>query len=307
MLSLRFGHLEKNLASGSKIEVDNFVFGRRNRQCPKRAQQFVRKVAECKPDIFWLWKDEFIKPKILKAIKRVSPKTKIVMWWGDQRGNISPPLIRARKGYLDALFMTNADAKQVKMFRGLGIKQVHTFYHSFSLDEFKLWKIPVKYQVFFGGTCFKPSKFPLSRLRARFINAVHRKFKLTVHGGGWSFPTKRWVLRPEYAKILRCADINVGINHYDVKRYYNRRLFESVASGRLHITYYVPGMEKHFKNHKHLVWFRSIDEGLKLIRYYLNHPEKRKAVAMQGRRFFIEHHSWPVRAKQFEKLIEKIV
>ncbi|GAF91079.1 unnamed protein product, partial [marine sediment metagenome] len=101
--------------------------------------------------------------------------------------------------------------------------------------------------------------------------------------------------------------INLGMNHYHMTRYYNRRLFESVASGRLHITYYIPGMEIHFKNKKHLVWFKTVEQGIKLVKYYLNNPEEREQIAKQGRDFFIKNHSWPVRTQQFVNKIKKML
>ena len=130
---------------------------------------------------------------------------------------------------------------------------------------------------------------------------------MVVHGGGWKFPTEKWILRPVYAKALRKANINLGMNHYHMLRYYNRRLFESVGSGKLHITYYIPGMEKHFKNHEQLVWFKTPKQGINLIRHYLRNPEKREKVAQQGREFFIKHHSWPARIKQFKNILNKIL
>jgi hypothetical protein len=269
-------------------------------------KDFITKYYDFKPDIFFFWKDQQIPVSFLTKLKNKSPKTKFVMWYGDQRGYVVPDLIAHRQGLIDALLMTNDDPEQVKMYNRFGIPNVFTFYHSFSTDEFQCFPTPISHQIFFGGNNFKYNKFPLSRFRVNFVSIVNKRFKLLVYGGGWAFTQKRWVLRPDYAKVLRRANMNLGINHYDVTRYYNRRLFECVASGRMHITYYIPGMEKHFENRKHLVWFKTVPEGIKLIKYYLKKPEKREEIAKVGRDFFIKHHSWPVRAKQFVKLLGKI-
>jgi len=274
---------------------------------PKIIKRSIAIIGDMKPDILWLTKDTHLSSKLIKSYKNAYPKMKIVMWYGDQRGNVIPPLIAQRKGLLNALLVTNEWPAQFKMYKEYGIKHVMTFYHSFSTDEFKLWNTPTTHDVFFGGSKFSPKKFPLCRFRAKFIQAVHGNFKLVVHGGGWPFPTERWLLRPKYAQALRKGKVNLGINHYSIPCYFNRRMFESVASGRPHITYYIPGMEKYFINRKHLVWFKSITEGLKLINFYLKHDKERERLAKVGRNFFIERHSWPVRVKDLRKKLERIL
>jgi hypothetical protein len=273
---------------------------------PSLKNEIIGKIKEHDPDVFFILKEPYLN-KILPLIRKTLPKTKIVMWYGDQRGYTIPTLLKSRRGMLDALLVTNTDGKQIKMYRNkLKLSHIYTFYHSFSTEEFQLWPIAPKFDVFFGGTNFSPTKFPLSRFRRKLITAIHNKFKMVVHGGGWSFPTQKWILRPVYAKALRKAKINLGINHYDIKRYYNRRLFESVGSGRLHVTYYIPGMESHFKNHEHLVWFKSVPEAIKLISHYLKNEKAREKIAKQGREFFIKHHSWTARVKTLKDILGRL-
>lgn len=310
VLSIRHTFLEKNLGSLG-VEIPPFGYTKHDRKSPITRAAWVtrllQQVGDFKPDILWIMKDPHVTPAVLKRVKKQNQKTKIVMWYGDQRGMVIPDLVRQRRGLLDGLFITNEDPAQIKMYRDYGIKHIRTFYHSFSTDEFKPYKRKLEYQVFFGGSNFASSKFPLSELRRRLITAVHNKFKLVVHGGKWPFPTKKWILRPTYAKELRKAIVNLGINHYDITRYYNRRLFESVASGRMHLTYYIPGMEKHFKNKNHLVWFRTVDECVQQISYYLKNYKERELIAKNGREFFIKYHSWPVRSAQLVNLFRGIL
>lgn len=272
----------------------------------KKMTGYIRKIIDLDPDIFLFMKDGHITPAMLRMLKKNTKRTKFVMWYGDQRGYVIPPLLNKREGLLDALLITNEDQRQHKMYRNKVCPNVFTFYHSFSTEEFKLTPTKLEHDVFFGGSNFKSTKFPLSAFRKKFICRVNKEFDLVVHGGGWPFKTEKWLLRPQYAKALRTTKLNLGINHYDMKRYYNRRLFECVASGRLHITYYIPGMEKHFKNNEHLIWFKSIPEGINKIKYYLHNFEEREKIAAQGRKFFVKHHSWPVRVKQLENILNKL-
>jgi hypothetical protein len=305
IVSIRNQFLEKEVRKLGH-EVLSFGFGRRGRYDSKMLNKFVRFVAENKPDFLWFLKDPHITPKALNRIKTICPKTKLIMWYGDQRGYVIPPLIAQRREFLDGLFVTNSDQQQISMYKNaINSNHVYTFYHSFSTEEFQEWPRKITHGVFFGGSNFNITKFPMCKLRRNFIARVHRNFKLVVHGGGWPFKTEKWLQRHHYAKELRKAHINLGINHFDMERYYNRRLFECVASGRLHITFYIPGMERHFKNKKHLVWFKNIKNGLALIDYYLKNSEEREEIAANGRQFFIKNHSWPVRAKQLIKLFSK--
>lgn len=309
-MSVRHTFLEKDLMELG-VDIKPFGYTKNDRKSPSTraawSNKLIVRIRDLKPDIFWIMKDPHITPKLLSKIRKASPKTKVVMWYGDQRGMIIPDLVKQRKGLIDGLFITNESKSQLKMYRKFGIRHVRTFYHSFSTDEFKPYKRRLDHQVFFGGSNFSPKKFPLSALRRQLVMAVNNNFKLVVHGGKWPFPTEKWILRPLYAKELRKAIVNLGINHYDVTRYYNRRLFESVASGRLHLTYYIPGMEKHFRNKEHLVWFKSVDEGIKEIKYYLKNYKERERIAKNGRDFFIKHHSWPVRSKQLLRLLKGVL
>jgi len=307
VLSIRKQHLEDCLDALPEFKVYTFTFGRRKRADPARHTALINYVRKIKPHVFFIWKHDFILPGTLARIKRASPKTKILMWYGDLRGNQVVPLIRARIPFLDGLLITNNAPQQLEMYRQAGIPFVHTFYHSFSTDEFQLWDKPITHDVFFGGSNFGVQKFPLSLFRRQLIGKINNRFNLVVHGGGWKFPTQNWILRQRYAKELRKAHINIGVNHYSVLRYYNRRLFECVGSGKLHITHYIPGMEKHFVHRKHLLWFHTPEQAIKQIQYYLNNPEEREQIAKQGRAFFIKNHSWPVRTKQFAHIIKKLL
>jgi len=306
LASMRSSPLEQALPSAG---ITPIILGvnHKNIKSPKAIEKAITLIGDEKPDILWLTKDTHLSKELIRRFKKAHPKMKTVMWFGDQRGNVLPPLVAERKQFLDALLITNEWPKQIKMYKRHGIKHVMTFYHSFSTDEFQLFNIPSTYDVFFGGSRFNPKKFPLCKFRFQLINAVHNKYKLVVHGGGWPFPTKQWLLRPKYAQALRTAKLNIGINHYDIPGYFNRRLFESVASGRFHITHYIPGMEKYFVNRKHLAWFKTIPEGLALINFYLKHPKERERVAKLGRDFFIEYHSWPVRIKELRQKLERVL
>lgn len=279
---------------------------KRSGNTEKEISNFIDCFSAKKPDFFLFSKDEQLSPTILKTLKSVSPNTKFIMRYWDQRGGI-PPLIRSRLGLIDILLINNEDEQQFKMYKDAGIQHVFTAHHGIPPNEFQEFACPITNDVFFGGNNFNHKKFPLSAFRYTFMLRVHKVFNLIVYGNGWPFKTRQRVPRHIYARVLRAAHINLGMNHYgNVVRYYDRRLFECMGSGRLHITHYIPGMEKDFENGKHLVWFRTIPEGLNLIQKYLKYPAAREQIAANGRKLVLEQHSFEVRALQLKEILERV-
>lgn len=282
-----------------------FVFSYLKRKGNTRSElnNFINSFSKEKPDILFFYKDEELTPTMLKRLKSISPATKFVMTYWDQRGCI-PPVIMERRGLLDALLINNEDPAQFAMYKTFGIPKVFTFHHGFPINEFRDLGIKPTYNIFFGGNNFNHGKFPLSKFRYDFITRVYKLFgKMVVYGSGWPFPTKKSVPRNVYAQVLQTAHINLGMNHYSILRYYDRRLFECMASGRVHITKYVPGMEKHFENYKHLIWFNSMKEGLNAIQSMIKYPQKREMIAAAGKKLMCEQHSFDVRAVQFRNIL----
>ena len=268
-------------------------------------KNLVTAFGDIKPDFFYFLKDEQLRPSLLKKMRKISPKTKFIMNYGDQRGCI-PPLIQERKDLLDCLLINNEDPIQFKMYKAFGIPKTFTFYHGVPVQEFKDFPCKITNDVFFGGGNFNHKKFPLSKFRYDFIMRVQKTFDLLVYGGGWPFKTCKRVPRQQYARVLRTTKLNLGINHYNVVRYYNRRLFECMGSGRLHITYYIPGMEKHFENYKHLIWFNTIPQGIRIIHNMLNHPKTREKIAAKGKKHVFKNYSFEIRAQQLKDILKKL-
>jgi spore maturation protein CgeB len=63
-----------------------------------------------------------------------------------------------------------------------------------------------------------------------------------------------------------------------------------LASGGFHLTGYVPGLETMFDNDRNLVWFRSDEECIDLIAYYLDRPAERARIAAEGQRHVRERY-----------------
>lgn len=307
LFTLGGGNLENALKTlGVSVYSHYYPRGKRTKE---ETEALVSSFSAHKPDLFYFKKEDHMPRSLFIRLNSVSKKTRFIMWYGDQRGYIVPPLVKDRIGLIDCLLINNCDKKQFSTYKAAGINNIFTFYDAVSETDFYPRAssiVPITHDVIFGGNNFKNNRFPLSEVRFRLINKIHEKFNLAVYGEGWPFETYTPKAGYEYSRIISSGKVNIGINHYDITGYLDKRFVECVGTGRLHITYYIPGLEKQFKNHEHLVWFKTIQEGLDQISYYLNNDAKRESIAKNGRNFLLKSFSWEARAKQFINIMEKL-
>jgi spore maturation protein CgeB len=141
--------------------------------------------------------------------------------------------------------------------------------------------------------------------------AVHRSRQVWIEGLCRHFPQlKVWapireqipptsVLQNHYAGSAWGRDMfhvlcssKIVLNHHgDVAPYANNmRLFEATGVGTCLLTDWKPNLGELFDVGKELLAYRSLDECVELIRYYLTHDEEREAIARAGQaRTFHEH------------------
>jgi len=287
LFSIRNGSIEKLL-----LDYGFHVFACDSLQVPKDHfsswfSALRKELKSIKPHIFYFFKDDHLPTYFFTTLKHEFPNMKFVMRYWDQRGRV-PDQVRLRSSTLDTLVINNQDPSQYKMYHDIGIKNVRTLYNSTTKEEFYPLDIYRPYDAFFGGSNYNTT-FPLSTLRKSLIKSVRNKHKLLVYGRGWDFLTQKPVRRSAYSDALQQAKINIGINHYNIVRYYSERTIQNPASGRLHLTYYIPGMEKDFgKNRQHLVWYKSVEECMDLLKYYLTHDEERSRIENSGREYVIK-------------------
>lgn len=75
------------------------------------------------------------------------------------------------------------------------------------------------------------------------------------------------------------------------------RMFEATACGCLLITREVPYLDEIFEYNKEVVTYKTFDEMIEKINYYLENEEDRKIIAENGRQKTISNHGYYDRAK----------
>lgn len=141
---------------------------------------------------------------------------------------------------------------------------------------------------------------------------------VTIHGNRWkrNYPlmsdglkkavTDETVWGEQLQALLASAKIVININRthfYGAGTGVNLRIFEALAAGAFLLTDYCDELTELFEIGKEIEVFRSNQELVEKVQYYLAHPEKRLAIARRGHDRFIKSHTWQSRAIEIAKRI----
>jgi spore maturation protein CgeB len=268
----------------------------------KMNSMLLEKACEFKPDLLWMFKCDTVQAAIIKQIKEAT-NCLVFMWFGDARTELEREL-RERIDILDLLLLNNSE--QLEWYRKQGFKRVGEWHIGVEPAYHRRYWAPKDYEVVFGGN-YHGSYFPLSEERTKLLQAIDERFRLLVLGDRWKsigLKNVRPYIADEigYCKAVCKAKISLGINAFDFRHYYNRRLFQNMAAGVMHLTRYIPGMERDFEIGKHLDVFHSIPEAIEKIEYYLKRDRKRRQIAKAGQKLVHEKYTW---AERYKELLEK--
>lgn len=285
----------------------------------------IETVRTFQPDVFLMGIHFYLPARILHTVKQICPKLKICMHYTDQRKGVSDE-VKKYIELLDLLLLTNQDKDDHQKYLDAGIPRVETLYDG--INTLQYWSKPIEpsYDCFFGGNnhyaLFEAIKeagkkppavldFPGGYFRHVFLCYVNIHFNLLIRGRlGWDkldgFNVRPMKFHPYYLSALREAKIILGTAVAPRYGLVMRRVLRSIACGRMLLMEYVPGFELFFENHKHFVWFKTVEEGLDSIRFYLDNESARERIARQGRELLLERHTFYHRLIDFEKIVRRV-
>ena len=102
----------------------------------------------------------------------------------------------------------------------------------------------------------------------------------------------------------------ITINHHiDVAENYanNLRLYEATGMGALLVTDAKSNLGDIFDNGREVAAYRSPEQAVEMVQYYLDHDEERRAVARRGQQRVLTEHTYAHRMKEFVTIVEKYV
>jgi len=125
---------------------------------------------------------------------------------------------------------------------------------------------------------------------------------LRAHIRGEHTPPSEWV------KIYSASKIVLSIHYQELENRFpvfqaSPRIFEALACGAFVISDFQKDVFSLFKDGQHLVGFKTLDELIKKINYYLHHPEEREKIANCGRQEVLKKHKY---VNRLEKLLSVV-
>ncbi|KXG74695.1 CgeB family protein [Thermotalea metallivorans] len=145
------------------------------------------------------------------------------------------------------------------------------------------------------------------------VPLINEGYDIKIWGLNWTNPQYGFSIDPKFyggcfvpyeetASIYSSAKIVLGIHSVNTSvTQTSIRTYEILASGAFYLTCHTPAHENLFQNHKHLVWSKSAEETLDLVKYYLKHEDERRAIARQGKAEVYRKHTYYHRIKELEE------
>ncbi len=147
--------------------------------------------------------------------------------------------------------------------------------------------------------CFIGGRYGIRETIVRAVEAAG--IKVTAYGSGW--PNGR--IATEHApRLFAQSRIVLGIGTTGHCRdFYSLKMrdFDGPMSGSLYLTHHNPDLEELFVIGKEIETYKSPEECVEKVRYYINHPAEAEAIGKAGRARAERDHTWE---KRFEGLFE---
>lgn len=255
-------------------------------------------IKDCRPDIIYFQDMNSISPAFLRDIR---PYVKMIA------GQIACPIIQGAN-FSEYDLILSSFPHFIEQFRKQGLIAEY-FKLGFEPGILNAIKIG-EHQglVFVGGLSADHME------RIRFLEKIKSCHGLSVWGYGVESLPLKSLLRVEHHgsawgldmyNILSNADIILN-HHIGVSGIYanNMRLFETTGVGAFLITDYKENLHTLYEIGKELIAYRSVDECIELITYYMSHDDERKAIAAAGQRRTLSEHTYYHRMQELVEIIK---
>lgn len=254
------------------------------------------------PDIVYFHEIWLIPENILEEIKLILPNIKIIGW------NCAISSLENLTGqkYIDALFTCSDNIKNslIKNNFCKVIKVNHMF-------EPKILKIiknsdKKKYDIIFFGKLLR--NWYQERIDF-FKYLIQNNINITIFGDTDDEELKLYCHSAIYGKevynVLANSKIVLNIHPKFLLDAANIRLFEVTGMGSLLLTDYKPNMNELFEEKVEAVTFKTYAQAKELIKYYLEHEEERKKIAIRGQKKTLKDYTYKVLAKEVYEFSKK--
>ena len=125
-------------------------------------------------------------------------------------------------------------------------------------------------------------------------------FKLSLFGAGW--PGGQMAETPW--RVYRASQLNLGIGFASPSRVtaLKARDFECPGARGCYLTTYNWELCEHFDIGREILCYRSVEELVEMLAYYLKRPDECAAIALAGSKRAEAQHTWEARFREIFKL-----
>jgi glycosyltransferase involved in cell wall biosynthesis len=196
----------------------------------------------------------------------------------------------------DHVFFNQKDA--VEEFNKTSRKKAIWIPHAVEPQAYPDIEIVKKFDIcFIGHVQESPNYNGIARIDA--LDRMFKEFPNFYYGSRHpAFPGKN--LFEDAAKKFSQSKIVFNIS---IKDDINMRVFESLATGSMLLTNYIPTLGELFEDGKHLVMYKTLDEAVEKAKYYLEHEQEREKIALEGQQECLAKHTYQ---KRVEKIIDLV-
>jgi spore maturation protein CgeB len=160
---------------------------------------------------------------------------------------------------------------------------------------------------------FVGSFHDVHRSRTELLETLCSRFpQLRIWGPGVSSLSSSSAIRARYAgqawgremyQILQRSKIVLN-HHGDVAPYANNlRLFEATGMGALLLTDWKENLQEMFEPGKEVAAYRTTEDCIEAVSYYLEHEEARASIAHAGQQRTLRDHNYTQRMEEFVELV----
>ena len=155
------------------------------------------------------------------------------------------------------------------------------------------------------------------RQRREWLEALAGKVEITIHGDVYAEPDQgspsplAGLAKPplwgmDMFRALRRSKVTLN-RHIDVAGPIagNMRLFEATGVGACLVTDWKENLGDFFEIGTEVVAYRTVEECVDLVRYYLRHDAEREAITRAGQARCLRDHTYERRAERLTDLLRR--
>lgn len=291
-------YLERSLRKFFNVQVFDYC----NTTDPNNALKKI--VEDFEPDVIHcqFQGTNIIDVSVLKEI-RMKHNCIISQWTGDEREEPIPEYVKYGD-YCDLNLVVSLEA--IRQYMSAGLKNVKYWQNAIAIPEQIGHPPDEPKNIVFCGSRY--TTFPNSKNRIELIERFKKEFgdQFKVYGFGWPF-TEGNLPWGKQTEVYQSAFLTLGQNNVaDHEWWFSDRQLIAMAAGRPHLCQYSNNLEALFDNGKECIFYKSIDEAVKMAKWILGQKEIAEYIGKKGQEKVKAIYNWDYRVEQFIKMILEV-